>query len=170
MKAITQAVQAENAAASLQSPPIDQESRSLVIVGTLPRRKDTVRAAVLAALLESSELTGMESVFEQSTTRLSAVVHALETDYGWSISRRELVVDTKDGRTVSIVAYSLPPATIEQALAMGARPWIDEVKAARAELKQSALIKKKQQAAQAKAIRSQQRRLDPRQLSLWGVA
>lgn len=176
MTSITKQVQAVKAAATAKFPLIDEEIRSHVEsacaayhlnrkeqtlrsggcfeVGSLPQRHDTVRAAILAALLESNELTGMESVFAQSTTRLSAVIYALETEYGWNIARRDLVVATKDGRTASIVAYRLLPATIERALAMGARAWIDEVKVVRAKLKQHAF----------------ERKQDPRQQSLWGDA
>lgn len=138
-------------------------------IGTLPKRQDTVRAAVLATALEGHSLTGMEAVFGQYTTRLSAVVHALESDYGWRFCRDDRVVDTKDGRIASIVAYSLPQAVIEAAFATGARFWINEVKSARAKLKQHA-IKRKQEAVKAKAVRAQLPKQDPRQRSLWGDA
>ena len=51
-------------------------------LGNLPKRINTVTAAVLAGLLESNTLTGMDSVFKQSTTRLGAVIHRLTRDYG----------------------------------------------------------------------------------------
>lgn len=137
--------------------------------GTLPERQDTVRAAVLAAMLEGQFMTGMDSVFEQSTTRLSAVVYALERDYGWRIERRDVPVYTKDGRSTWITTYWLSAATRKQALAMGARVWINGVKIARAKRLQSA-GKKKQGASAANAIRNQLRKQDPRQRSLWGDA
>lgn len=143
--------------------------RQYTPVGTLPKRQYTVRAAVLATLLEGNELTGMESVFAQSTTRLAAVIYALESDYGWDIARRDLMVATKDGRSASIVAYRLLPATIEQALAMDAGAWIDEVKVVRADLKQRA-FKRKLDATRAKAARNHLRKQDSCQQSLWGDA
>lgn len=143
--------------------------RQYTPIGTLPKRQYTVRAAVLAALLEGNELTGMESVFAQSTTRLAAVIYALESEYGWHIVRRDLVVATKDGRTASIVAYRLLPETIEQALVMGARAWIDEVKVVRAKLKQHA-FKRKLDATKANAVGNHLHKQDPRQQSLWGEA
>ena len=134
--------------------------------GTLPKRIDTVTAAVLAAMLESIMLTGMDSVFKQSTTRLGAVIHRLERDYGWHIDRRDMATGTNDGRVASISAYWLPQATIAQAFETGAREWIDNVKAARAERrKQSG--KCKASAAQINAARKHFKIQDPRQDSLW---
>jgi hypothetical protein len=142
-------------------------TRNYIAVGARPKRTNTVRAAVLASLIEGKELTGMESVFAQSTTRLSAVIYALETEYSWAVARRNKLIDTKDGRSAWITAYWLPPTSIELAMAMGARQWVDEVKAARIERQQRG-YKKKQEEARAKAARNQLRKQDPRQRSLWG--
>lgn len=102
--------------------------------GILPNRINTVTADVLAALLESHKITGMESVFKRNTTRLSAVIHYLESPrYGWTIDRRTESTGTKDGRVAEISAYWLPQATIAKAFENGARDWIESVKAARAE-------------------------------------
>lgn len=101
--------------------------------GTRPHRLNTVIAAVLASLLETNALTGMESVFKQSSTRLAAHIEYLERKYGWRIERRDVVTGTNDGRIATIVAYWLPQATIAQAFEAGAREWIENVKAARAE-------------------------------------
>jgi len=100
--------------------------------GTLPTRVNTVTAAVLAGLLESNALTGMNSVFKQNTTRLGAVIHRLTRDYGWQIDRRDVATGTTDGRVAEITAYWLPQATIAQAFEAGARQWVNSVKAARA--------------------------------------
>lgn len=136
--------------------------------GTLPARRNTVTAAVLASLLESNVITGMESVFKQSTTRLSAFVHRLERDYGWSINRRDVVTGTNDGRIASISAYWVAQSTIAQAFEAGARDWIESVKAARAERRKDAQ-KCKSQAARLNAGRKR-KPLDPRQGDLWGAS
>ena len=137
--------------------------------GTLPIRCNTVTAAVLAGLLESNTLTGMDSVFKQSTTRLGAVIHRLEREYGWHIDRRDIATGTNDGRIASISAYWLPQATIAQAFEVGAREWIDNVKSARAERrKQSG--KCKADAARLNAARKHLKIQDPRQENLWGCA
>ena len=137
--------------------------------GTLPIRCDTVTAAVLAGLLESNTLTGMDAVFRQSTTRLGAGIHRLEREYGWHIDRRDIATGTNDGRIASISAYWLPQETIAQAFELGARAWIDVVKIARAKrCKQAAECK--ESASRINATRQHFRTQDPRQDSLWGGA
>lgn len=135
-------------------------------LGTMPIRRNTVTSAVLAGLLESNVLTGMDSVFKQSTTRLSAVVYRLERDYGWQIERRDIATGTSDGRVASISTYWLPQATIAQAFAMGARAWIDSVKAARVKRREEA-SKCKTTAARINAARMRFKNDDPRQGALW---
>jgi len=136
--------------------------------GTLPKRIDTVTTSILAGMLESSTLTGIDSVFKQSTTRLGAVVHRLTRDYGWHIERRDIATGTNDGRVATISAYWLPQATIAQAFEAGAREWIESVKAARTERrKQSG--KCKSDAAKINA-RKHFKNHDPRQDDLWGAA
>lgn len=73
--------------------------------GKLPKRTNTVTAAVLASLLESKVMTGMDSVFKQSTTRLAAVIDYLERKYDWQIPRCKVATGTKDGRVTTIAAY-----------------------------------------------------------------
>jgi len=107
-------------------------------LGTLPPRLNTVLASVLAAMLESKTLTGMDSVVTQSTTRLSGAIHVLFRQYGWPIEREEVAVGTKDGRVAWVTAYWLPAETIANALEMGLGSWIDEVKAAAADRRRQA--------------------------------
>ena len=125
-------------------------------------------AAVLAGLLESKTLTGLDSVYKQSTTRLSDVVYRLTRDYGWQIDRRNIATGTNDGRVAEISAYWLPQATIAQAFAVGAGDWVEGVKVARTERrKQSG--KCKSDAAKINA-RKHFKNHDPRQDDLWGAA
>ncbi len=107
--------------------------------GRLPKRINTVTADALAALLESQTMTGIESVFKRNTTRLSAVIHYLETPrYGWTIDRRTVSTGTNDGRVTEITEYWLPPETIAQAFEAGTREWIERVKVARTEQRKQA--------------------------------
>jgi hypothetical protein len=108
--------------------------------GILVSSHNSVRAAVLATLLQGTEMTGMDSVFSHSTTRLSAVVHTLEKQYGWSIEHRHVQVNAKDGRKVRIMAYSLAQAVIDQAMSAGAGTWIEQVKIARAQQRQAVVF------------------------------
>ncbi len=136
--------------------------------GKFPKLKNTVVASVLASLFESRAITGMESVFKQSTTRLSAAIHYLEQRYDWTINRRKIATGTNDGRVAEISAYWLPQATIAQAFAVGAGDWVEGVKVARAERrKQSG--KCKSDAAKINA-RKHFKNLDPRQEDLWRAA
>lgn len=143
-----------------------QTKRNFTIVGTLPKRQDTVIAGVLAFLLMYRTLTGMHAVFSLSTTRLAAVIHALETRWGWNISRHDVVVHTDDGRTTSVTAYWLPATAINQVLAMGAYTWIEGVRTARVKRKVEGNLKK-QADARANAIRARLAKINPRQQSLW---
>jgi len=106
--------------------------------GILPARCDTVIAAVLAALLEGRELTGMDSVIQHNTTRLGGVIYQLERTYGWHIERRDIATGTSDGRIATITAYWLTYKAVAQAFDAGASEWIDRVHAARAERRQRA--------------------------------
>lgn len=101
--------------------------------GRLPLKTNTVRAEVLARMIEGRRLTNLDAVFAQNTTRLAAVVHALEMDYGWHIKRRDIEKHTADGRTVLVAEYWVSEVAREVALANGARGWLDEVNAKRAE-------------------------------------
>ncbi|WP_442808659.1 helix-turn-helix domain-containing protein [Trinickia soli] len=135
------------------------------IAGALPARKNTVTSSVLAALLEGRTITGMEAVFEQSTTRAAAFVFYLEETYGWVIERRDIAVGTNDGRITWVTAYWLTAAAREAAFAGGARAWIDDVKAA-AERRRKGADKAKATAAKLNKMR----RIDPRQGDMFGGA
>jgi hypothetical protein len=135
------------------------------IAGALPVRKNTVTSSVLAALLEGRTLTGMEAVFEQSTTRAAAFVFYLEKTYGWFIERRDIAAGTNDGRITWVTVYWLTAAAREAAFAAGARAWIDDVKAA-AEKRRKGADKAKATAAKLNKMR----RIDPRQGDMFGGA
>src|SRR5471032_2460012 len=83
--------------------------------GTFPKRRNTVTAGVLAALMESKTITGMDGVFSMSSTRLAAFIFYLEQNYGWTIERRDFATGTNDGRESWVTQYWLLQATITQA-------------------------------------------------------
>lgn len=136
-------------------------------LGTFPKRRNTVIAGVLAALMESKTITSMDSVFSMSTTRLAAFIHRLEQRYGWAIDRHDVATGTNDGRESWVTAYWLLPTAIAKAFDLGAREWVDGVKAASAERRKLA-GKCKAEAAKKNAIRNKLRKQDPRQGRLWG--
>ena len=149
---------------SSESAPIKRDYTP----GILPKRYYTVRAAALAAMLKGEHLTGMDSVFKHSTTRLSPIIcDALEKLYGWPVNHSDVLVGTNDGRIAPITTYWLSQETIAQAFEGEAREWIVKVNAARAEQRKQA-DKCKAEAAKRNATRAQLRKHDPRQGDLWG--
>jgi len=108
------------------------------LLGTFPKRRDTVIAEVLARLLEGEKLTGMDGVFDCNTTRFADQVHELRRRHGWRIESPDVQVRTNDGRSVPVAEYWLPPEVREAAAAACGVEFCSEVRAARAELRASA--------------------------------
>ena len=104
-----------------------------------PAMGGTMRAEVLAVLLSSENMTGIESIFEHRKVSLSTVIRALMRKYGWPIERRDFPVNTDDGRGGWASVYCLPQEVIDAALDAGGRDWLDGVKATRAARAQRAV-------------------------------
>lgn len=136
--------------------------------GTLPVRHKTVTAEVLCRLLEGEHLTGMDAVFECSTTRLAAVIHYLADKYCWTIDHVNMEVGTNDGRVTVIRAYFLTRPVIRKAFDAGALAFCRSVKAARAATRKDA-AKAKEEAHRRNVARAAARR-DLFQASLFGDA
>ena len=83
-------------------------------------------------------MTGMDAVFDCSTTRLAAVIHYLDGEYGWNIDHVDIDVGTNDGRVALIRAYFLPRAVIRRAFDAGALEFCRSVKEARAKTRKQA--------------------------------
>lgn len=96
-----------------------------------PKMPGTLRADVLAVLLASDDMTGIESIFDQRKQSLSTVIRALIRKYGWPIERRDFPTNTADGRAGWASVYCLPQEVIDAALAGAGRDWLDGVRAAR---------------------------------------
>lgn len=111
---------------------------AIVTPGTLPHKRATVTAEVLARLLAGEHLTGLNAVIDASTTRLSDVVFRLHRDYGWTVERTDKATGCKDGRVATVSVYWLDAAVITQARAAGATAWCSEVRAARLQLRTKA--------------------------------
>lgn len=105
-------------------------------LGCYPERQDTVIAAVLGQLLEGRELTSMSAVRGANTTRMSAVVHRLKKDYGWTIEAPEIKVDTADGRVAVVSLYYIPEAVRTLALVKGGVQYCESVALAREKRRQ----------------------------------
>ena len=126
---------------------------AIVPLGSLPAKRATVVAEVLARLLAGERLTGLEAVNVASTTRLAGVVNYLQTDYGWSIERTDRAAGCRDGRVAYVSVYWLAPEVIAQAVAAGAAAWCSDVRAARLRLRTQA-AQARRAAERANAIRS----------------
>lgn len=103
-----------------------------------PPKLNSACAEVLARLLAGEVLTGMDAVFEASTTRLSAHTFYLNERYDWPIQSEKRAVGCTDGRVSIVSVYKLPADCIHAARAAGAGAWIAKVKAARAALRAQA--------------------------------
>ena len=117
-----------------------------------PARTNTACAEILARMLSGEVLTGMDGVFEVSTTRLAAHVHYLAESYGVATEANDRAVGCNDGRVVTVKAYSLPHSVIQRARAAGAGRWIASVRADRAALRAKA-AQAQQEAARMNAAR-----------------
>ncbi len=102
-----------------------------VTVGRFPTGPGSLRAQVLAVLLASDDMTGIESIFDNRKVTLTTVVRALTRKYGWPVERRDFPTNTADGRAAWASVFSLPQEVIDAALDVGGRDWLDGVRAAR---------------------------------------
>jgi hypothetical protein len=100
-------------------------------IGRFPSGPSSLRAQVLAVLLASADMTGVESIFENRKVTLTTVVRALTRKYGWPIERHDFPANTSDGRAAWASVFSLPQEVIEAALAAGGSDWLEGVQAAR---------------------------------------
>ncbi|MET0855845.1 MAG: hypothetical protein ABWY27_03765 [Telluria sp.] len=100
-------------------------------MGRFPTMGTSLRAETLAVLLASSDMTGVESLFEHRKIALNTVMRALMRKYGWPIERHDFPTNTADGRAAWASVYSLPQEVIDAALDAGGRDWIEGVRAAR---------------------------------------
>jgi hypothetical protein len=124
----------------------------IITLGYLPAKLATVTSEILARLLNGERMTGLETVYDASTTRLAAVIHYLESAYGWTVERKVKAVGCKDGRVSLVSEYWINPAVIHLAMAEGAAAWCADVRSARRHLRVKA-AETHRLAARAKAAR-----------------
>jgi hypothetical protein len=96
-----------------------------------PVMSSSIRAEVLAVLLASEDMAGIESLFDHRKVALGTVVRALTRKYGWPVERREFPTNTADGRAAWASVYSLPQEVIDAAMAAGGQDWLDGMRAIR---------------------------------------
>ena len=98
-----------------------------LILARFPVRCNTVIAEVLARLLRYERLTGLDAVFDASTTRLAAVVHSLQDAYGWTIERKDKATGCNDGRVAWVSEYYIEPGAVAAAMEGEAAHWCASV-------------------------------------------
>jgi hypothetical protein len=96
-----------------------------------PKGPRSLRAHVLAVLLESKDMTGIESIFAHRKVGLGTVIRALIRKYNWPIAREEFPTNTADGRAAWATVYCLPQEAIDAAFDAGAEDWLAAVRAAK---------------------------------------
>lgn len=96
-----------------------------------PAMSASIRAEVLAVLLASGDMAGVESLFDHRKVSLATVVRALMRKYGWPIERRDFPTNMDDGRAAWASVYCLSQQVIDAALANGGRDWLDGMQALR---------------------------------------
>jgi hypothetical protein len=99
--------------------------------GKFPKLTTTLRAEVLATMLASDDMAGVESVFSSGSTKLATVMRALTRRYHWPIKRQEYATNMSDGKVAWVSMYTLPAQAVADAFALGAETWVAEVRAAR---------------------------------------
>jgi hypothetical protein len=121
----------KNARPSKEDASVPGQGADIIAVGRYPAKCDTVTAEVLARLLAHEKLTSLDGVREASTTRLSAVVHYLQSEYGWPIEATDKAAGCRDGRISWVAEYGLPHASIAAAMVAGAGVWCGRVRRCR---------------------------------------
>lgn len=96
-----------------------------------PAMSGSIRAEVLAVLLASGDMTGVESLFDHRKVGLATVIRALIRKYGWPIERRDFPTNTADGRAAWASVYCISQDVIDAALDNGGRDWLDGMRAMR---------------------------------------
>ena len=98
-------------------------------IGRFPTGPSSMRAQVLAVLLASSDMTGIDSIFENRKVTLNTVVRALVRKYGWPVERRDFPTNLADGRAAWASVYSLAPEVVAAAMGAGGEAWVEAMHA-----------------------------------------
>lgn len=117
--------------ARFQSSPTGRPRQPEAVIGKFPKLTKTLRAEVLATMLAGDDMSGVESVFANGSTKLATVMRALTRRYRWPIEREEFATNTADGQVVWVSMYTMPATAIAGAFDLGAAAWIEEVRTAR---------------------------------------
>ena len=97
-------------------------------IGTLPARKSSVVALVLAKLLSGQKVNAVDIAVEAQTSRVKDLVGSLRKQHGWaSICSERIAVATADGRVQWLYQYWLPVDVLDQTRTHQTLEWINAV-------------------------------------------
>lgn len=102
------------------------------ITPTMPKRKGSVIAAVLADLLSGAAIDSIDWADELGTTRLKDQISNLRKRHGWeAIESISVARATADGRVQWVMQYFMPSGVIDFYKNEKTRIWINEVRSVR---------------------------------------
>lgn len=100
---------------------------------TLPKRKGSAIAAVLAKLLSGAVLNSIDQADELGSSRLKDHISNLRKRHGWeAIQSFSVATATVDGRVQWVMQYWIPAWKLELHTNEQSRIWIDQVRSIRA--------------------------------------
>ena len=108
------------------------KTRPATLIGTLPSRKSSVVALVLAKLLSGQKVNAIDMAAEAQTSRVKDLIASLRRQHAWgSISSDRIAVGTADGRVQWVTQYWLSEEVLALARTLQNLDWVDKVFEAR---------------------------------------
>lgn len=102
------------------------------VVPTLPKRKGSAIASVLAMLLTGKIVNCIDQADALGSSRLKDHISNLRKRYGWvAIESMPVAMATADGRVQRVMQYQLPPELISTYKSEETQNWIKEVRSIR---------------------------------------
>lgn len=102
------------------------------ITPTMPKRKGSAIAAVLAKLLSGEELNCIDQADDLGSSRLKDHISNLRKRHGWeAIESTPVAIATADGRVQWVMEYGMPLSFIKLHNSEETRIWINEVQSMR---------------------------------------
>lgn len=101
-------------------------------IPTMPTRKSSVVASVLADLLSEYVINSIDGVSDLPTSRLKDHISTLRKRYGWdAIASCRIAKATRDGRVQWVTQYWIPIDVLDTLSLEQTHKWISEVRKTR---------------------------------------
>lgn len=106
------------------------------VAPTLPKRKGSAIAAVLAMMLSGKDVNCIDVADALGSSRLKDHISNLRKRYGWdAIESMPVAIPTADGRVQWVLQYWLPLRVISSHSSEETQNWINEVRSIRSSKK-----------------------------------